>query len=173
MSHVISEFVGVFSPLFPARPRIWGENEICYFASWGSPHFEQWSPKSLGKGMAGAEVAVIGLARQFAKDGYKVTVFCDPGKDAGEYEGVLYMPYNTVNWSDTFNILILWRAPYFPDRHIKAKHLYVDFHDVVSQANWTDSGMSKVEKFFFKSKDHRSMLPDLPDEKAIVIGNGI
>ncbi len=154
-------------------PRIWADNEIAYFASFGSPHFEQWSGKSLSKGIGGSETAVIELARRWVRKGYKVTVYCDPREDEGEIDGVTYKPYYTINWKDKFNILILWRHPYFLDRVESAKKIFLDMHDVCSQLDFTPERMAKVDKVFFKSNYHRKMIPQLPDEKAAVIGNGI
>ena len=151
----------------------WGSKTICYYASWGQEHFEPWSAKSMGSGVGGSETAVIELARQWAKKGYKVTVYGDPREDEGEYEGVSYRPWYEMNWQDEFNILILWRSPHLLDLPIKAKKVFMDLHDVSSQLDWTPERMKKVDKVFFKSKYHRSMLPKLSDEKARVISNGI
>lgn len=155
------------------KPRTWGKRKIAYFASGGGEHFEQWSPKSLQKGIGGSETAVIKLAEEWAKKGWKVTVFCDCGEEAGEYGGVTYKPWYELNWKDKFNILILWRSPHLLDQKIKANKIMMDLHDVASQIDWTEERMAKISKVFFKSQYHRSMLPKLPDEKAAIISNGI
>lgn len=155
------------------EPRVWGEKEIAYYASWGTEHFEQWSGKSLSKGIGGSETAVIELARRWVAQGYKVTVYGDPREDEGEIEGVTYRPWYEINWNDTFNILILWRSPHLLDRPIKAKKIFMDLHDVASQLDWTEPRMERVNKVFFKSKFHRSMIPKLSEEKVRIISNGI
>lgn len=155
------------------EPRTWADNEIAYYASMGGEHFEQWSGKSLARGIGGSETAVVRLAEEWVKKGYKVTVYGDPRDDEGEINGVIYKPYYQINWKDKFNILILWRHPYFLDRVESASQLFVDLHDVASQLDWTDERMKKVDKVFFKSKYHRAMVPKLPEEKARVISNGI
>lgn len=155
------------------EPRVWRKDEIAYYASFGGEHFEQWSGNSLSKGIGGSETAVIRLAEEWVKKGYKVTIFGDPREDEGEINGVTYRPYYEINWKDKFNILILWRSPYFIDRVESAKKLFIDLHDVCSQLDFTPERMDKLDKVFFKSKYHRSMLPKLPDSKAVVIGNGI
>lgn len=156
-----------------SKPRVWEKNEIAYYASWGAEHFEEWSPKSLGSGIGGSETAVIELAKRWAKDGYKVTVYGDPRDNAGEHDSVTYRPWYEINWNDSFNVLILWRAPHLLDKEVKARHLYYDAHDIESQLNWTDERMKKIDKVFFKSKWHRGHVPKLPDSKAVVIHNGI
>lgn len=155
------------------EPHVWGEKDIAIYASFGAEHFEQWSPKSFQKGIGGSETAVIELARRWVKLGYNVTVYGDPREDEGVYEGVTYKPYYTMNWKDQFNILILWRSPHLIERVVSAKRLFMDLHDIASQLDWTDERMKRIDKVFFKSQAHRKMLPKLPDEKAVVISNGI
>jgi hypothetical protein len=155
------------------EPRTWGDNEIAYYASMGGEHFEQWSGNSVNKGIGGSETAVIRLAEEWVKKGWSVTIYGDPRDEEGEINGVTYRPYYEINWKDKFNILILWRHPYFLDRVESAKKLYVDLHDVASQLDWTPERMDKVDKVFFKSKYHRNMIPKLVDKKARVISNGI
>lgn len=155
------------------EPRTWDKDEICIYASWGAEHFEQWSPKSLDSGIGGSETAVIELAKQFAKNGWKVTVYGDPREDEGIYENVSYRPFYELDWKDQFNILVLWRSPHLLDKDIHAKKLYMDLHDIASQLDWTEERMAKVDKVFFKSNYHRNMLPKLPDSKAQVVSNGV
>jgi tetratricopeptide (TPR) repeat protein len=156
-----------------AEPKKWGPKSIVYYASWGAEHFEGWSPKSLKKGIGGSERAVIELASRFAKRGYEVTVYGDPRDDEGVYEGVTYRPWYEINWNDEFNTLILWRSPHLLDLPLKAKKLYMDMHDICSQLDFTEERMKKLDKVFFKSKYHRSMLPKLPESKAVIISNGL
>lgn len=155
------------------KPKKWGGKSIVYFASWGAKHFEKWSPKNLGSGIGGSETAVIELSRAWAKLGFDVTVYGDPKEDAGIYEGVIYRPWYECNWNDEFNILILWRSPHLLDRDIKAKKIWYDAHDVESNLNWTPERVEKIDKVFFKSKYHRSQVPNLPNDKVAVISNGI
>ncbi len=105
--------------------------------------------------------------------GYKVTVFGHPRENTGTYEGVEYRPWYEINWNDTFNVLILWRSPHLLDRDIKARRIYMDLHDVANQLDWSEPRMQKIDKVFFKSLFHRRMIPKLPDDKAVVISNGI
>ncbi len=155
------------------EPKVWDSKSIVYYASWGTEHFEEWSPKSLEKGIGGSETAVIELARRWAQMGYKVTVFGDPRDNEGVYEGVEYRPWYEINWNDQFYTLILWRSPHLLDRNIKAYNLYMDLHDVASNLDWTPERVKKIDRVFFKSQFHRRMIPNLPDSKVAVISNGI
>lgn len=152
-------------------PRKWGKKEIAYYAVAG---IEEWTSENLEKeGLGGSESAVARLAKEWADMGYKVTVYNDCGSKAGVYDGVAYKPHFTMNWHDNFNILILWRNPRLLDRDIKAKKLIVDLHDIASPLDWPEERTDRVDKVFFKSEWHRKNLPNIPDKKAVVIGNGI
>lgn len=155
------------------EPKKWGEKDIVFYGSWGAPHFESWDENNLKKGIGGSETAIIELSKYWAKDGWNVTVFCETPENHDTPEGVHYRHWSEINWKDEFNILILWRSPHLLDKDIKAKHLFMDLHDIASQLDWTEPRMQKIDKVFFKSNWHRSHIPKLPDEKAVVISNGI
>jgi len=153
------------------RSRIWEDKEICYFANFGSKHFEKWDGNSLAKGIGGSETAVISLSEKWTKLGYKVTVYGDPKKPC-TINGVKYLPWFYYNKSDKFNIFIQWRNAILAPV-TKANKFYVDLHDVVAQVDYSEEIMDGVDGIFFKSQYHRDMLPDLPEDKAIIVGNGI
>jgi hypothetical protein len=155
------------------EPRKWGEKTIVYYASFGGKFFEEWNAESLKSGIGGSETAVIQLAKRWQKLGYEVTVFCDCGDKQGIYEGVIYRPYWEINWNDTFDTLILWRSPHLLDLDIHAKKIFMDLHDVASNLDFTPERVKKLTKVFFKSQYQRKMLPNVPDEKAVIISNGI
>jgi tetratricopeptide (TPR) repeat protein len=152
-------------------PRKWKDNEICYFANFGGKHFEKWDSKSLQKGIGGSETAVIELAKEWTELGYKVTVYGDP-EYLGEQGGVTYLPWYYFNRGDKFNIFIQWRGASLAPV-VKAQKFYVDLHDVVTQVDYSKEIMNAIDGVFFKSEYHRKMLPSLPDEKALIVGNGI
>lgn len=154
-----------------STPRTWAENEICYFANSGGKHFEEWSGKSLDKGIGGSETAVIKLAEEWTKLGYKVTVYGDPGKDKGEINGVLYLPYFHFNPRDNFNIFIQWRMGALAGR-VKAKKFLVDLHDIWNGVDYKELAPF-IDKFIVKSKYHRKCAPEIPDDKFLIVGNGI
>jgi tetratricopeptide (TPR) repeat protein len=155
-------------------PKEWADNEIVYYASWGNKHFEEWTPDNLQKGIGGSESAVIYLAKEWVKLGYKVTVYCDCGDKGGDYDGVTYKHYNLVNFNDKFSTIIFWRSPHLLDiKNLTAKRIFMDLHDIASMEHWTPERVAKVDKIFFKSRWHRRNLPNVPNSKAVVIGNGI
>lgn len=151
-------------------PKTWGSDEVVIFCGAG---WEQWSPKNVSKGIGGSEEAVIYLSKELAKLGWKVTVFADPQHDAGYYDGVNYVPYYFINWSDTFNVFISWRQIGVFDMNVKAKKTYLWNHDIQNPTTYTKERVEKIDKVIFLSKWHRSNVPDLPEEKVMYSTNGI
>lgn len=160
--------VNLRNNFMPART--WGEDEIAIYCG---PGWEAWSPKNLSKGIGGSEEAVIYMGKELAKLGWKVTVFADPQDDAGEYDGVKYVPHYTVNWNDNFNILISWRQIGLFDMAVKAKKIYLWNHDIQNPMEYTPERVSKIDKVMFLSKWHRSNVPNLAEDKVMYTGNGL
>lgn len=164
------EFMKKVMNSFP--PKKWEDKTIVYFASFYEPHFEEWNGDSIKTGIGGSESAVIYLAEQWVKNGYKVVVYCDTPTDI-VINGVEYIKYWKINWKDEFDTFILWRMAQMLDLPITAKRLFLDMHDVAYHQVFTDYRISRVDKVFFKSRAHRGQVPQLPDDKAVVISNGI
>jgi len=154
------------------KPRTWKDNEICYFANFGNKHFEKWDATSLKDGIGGSETAVIKLSEEWTKLGYKVTVYGDPKNGPTEINGVTYLPWYYFNKGDKFNIFIQWRMSNLAPI-IKCKKFLIDLHDIVSQADYPKEIINAVDKIMVKSEHHREFLPDVPDDKIMVVGNGI
>lgn len=153
-----------------ATPRIWKEDEICYFANFGQTHVEKWDGNSVKKGIGGSETAVIRLSEEWVKQGYKVTVYGDPIKEI-TVNGVDYVPFYKFNQKDCFNIFIQWRNPVMAGK-VSAKKFMVDLHDVTHSSTFIDK-IDSIDKFFVKSNFHKSQLEDIPQEKILVVSNGI
>lgn len=149
-------------------PRAWKSNEVCYYATFGQAHFEQWGPANLETGIGGSETAVIQLAKEWVKDGYQVVVYCDCGKQEGLHDGVLYLPYFKFNPRDNFNIFINWRSNHLAGK-IKAKKFLIDLHDLFSADLLKNN--NQYDYLMVKSKYHRELAKDIPNVK--IISNGI
>lgn len=154
-----------FSP-----PRVWGDNEVCFFANFARPHFEKWSPDSLKTGIGGSETAVIELAKRWSEKGYKVTVYGDPVSE-GNYDGVAYLSYIKFDHRDYFNIFIQWRSAFMVP-NIKAKKVLIDLHDMYNPIDLVEAE-NHVDYFMFKSNYHKELTSALDTNKCEVIGNGI
>lgn len=153
------------------EPKIWGKDEICYFANFNKEHFEKWGPSSLEKGIGGSETAVIQLSQEWAKLGYKVTVFGDPGKEEGEYDGVTWLPYYKFNPRDKFNIFIQWRDNYLAGK-ISCKKFIVDLHDIWFPQTYLEK-LDSIDRIMVKSSYQRDLGEGIPKGKFEVISNGI
>jgi len=151
-------------------PRVWGDKEVAIYCG---PGFEKWSPKSLAKGLGGSEEAVVYNSIELAKLGWKVTVYGDPQEDAGEYDGVTYLPHYAVNWRDQFNIFVGWRQIGVFDLPLQTKKAYLWSHDIQNPMTYTPERVAKVDKFMFLSQWHRDNVPALPDDKVMLTKNGI
>jgi tetratricopeptide (TPR) repeat protein len=152
-------------------PKVWGSKEICYFASLGGKHFEEWGPSSLDTGIGGSETAVIKLSKYWVSKGYQVTVYGDPGSEMGKHDGVIYLPHYMFNMNDYFNIFIQWRSSFLADK-IKAKTFLVDMHDLYNPVDLVESE-PYVDKFMFKSEYHAGITSAIETDNYEVIGNGI
>ena len=162
----------VLSVQFKHMPtRVWGDKEITYYCP---RSVEPWSPKSLKEGgIGGSETAVINLAKEWAKQGYKVTVYNWCSTDEGTYDGVEYVNFWNFNWKDDFNILISWRYPELFDIDVSAKFKAVDVHDVMSPADFLPSRLDKIDKIFVKTRAHADCFPNIPEEKFAFANNGL
>jgi len=153
------------------QPRRWKENEICYFANFGTKFFEKWDDSSLESGIGGSETAIISLSKRWAKMGYKVTIYGDP-LNKGTRDGVTWLPWYYFNIKDSFNIFIQWRGWQLSGK-VKSKRFYVDLHDIYSTIDIKNEQVQAVDKFMVKSDYHRKLGLSLPEDKVLVISNGI
>lgn len=159
---------GVRSALYP--PKVWPQHSIVFFCG---PTSEEWGPDMLDKGIGGSEEAIIYLSRTMSKLGWNVTVYCDreqPLEDHGSW-----LPWHTFNPKDKFDVLVAWRsAAFFSSQAIQARLKCVDLHDTpIGSATIKPEDAAEVDKFFFKSKVQREMAENVPDDKVVIISNGI
>jgi len=151
-------------------PREWRGNEIAIYCG---PGFEQWSPKSVAKGVGGSEEAVINMARELTKLGWEVTIYADPMEEAGDYDGAHWLPHYHLNLKDYFNVFIAWRQIGLFDFPIKAMKKYCWNHDIQSPLHYTKERVEKVDRVMFLSKWHRDNVPSLAEDKVLITANGI
>lgn len=159
----------------------------------------QWNPELFKtKGFGGSEEAVIHLAREYAKQGWEVTVYNNCGhKSVNEIftdKGVIkntpkpkdmdttvdiqvyqvtYKPFWEWNYRDKQDVVILWRWAKPLDAEINAPKIFLDLHDVIPEGELNEKRMARVTKVFVKTKFHRSLFPNVPDNKFAVVPNGM
>ena len=135
--------------------------------------WEMWNPESAKTGIGGSEEAVIYLSKELQKLGWKVKVYGNHGTEAKDYDGVMYVPFWEWSPSEETDVFIAWRDVSLMDMDIKAKKRYVWLHDTNSAADFTEDRLKKIDKVIVLSKYHRSLYPNLPDDKVVLSANGI
>jgi tetratricopeptide (TPR) repeat protein len=154
----------------------WPKGSVVFFCG---PSYEEWGPEYLDQGMGGSEEAVIYLSRALAKAGHEVTVYnqrTKPWVDAHKDEKPdsprpVYLPWTEINPNDTFDVFVAWRNP-TGCREVTARKILCDLHDIIDVAV-VYANLPYVDAYLFKSQWHRQLYPEVPDDKAVVIGNGI
>lgn len=135
---------------------------------------EEWTPKTAKeKGIGGSEEAIIHLSKRLAERGWNVTVYNNCGAEPLEFDGVQYKPLWSFNQKDKQDVVVLWRSLVLAEHDINTDKLYIDLHDVISPLEMTEKRMKNVTKIFVKSNFHRSLFPDVADDKFVVVPNGI
>lgn len=132
-----------------------------------------WDARAVEEGIGGSEEAVINLAQQWKNAGYTVTVYNNCGHEVTVHNGVTYAPFWTWNYRDKTDVTILWRHPKMLDYEINSPKIYVDLHDVIKAGEFNEKRLKKVTKIFVKSNAHRILFPHVPDDKFVIVPNGI
>lgn len=165
---IISQFIQEYTPI-----KTWTQKEIAIYCG---PGYTVWNPDFLKENngesfIGGSEEAVIYAAKELTNQGYKVTVYGDPGTE-GIYDGVEYLNYFKFNPRDQFNILMAWRQPAFFENTYNAKKTYLWLHDVPNPMDYNEKRLKNITKILVLSKAHRILLPTVPDEKFMLTSNG-
>lgn len=153
------------------EPRVWPKRSVVIYT--GASPVGEWGPWSLQDGIGGSEEAIVRLSRQLAAKGYDVTVYSNPGIAQGDYSGVQWKNYWEMDTRDTFDIFVAWRSPWLFDADIKARKVYLWLHDVMEPGEFTPERLAKIHKVIVLSKYHRSLFPNIPDDKIMLSANGI
>lgn len=134
----------------------------------------EWNPEmAKTKGIGGSEEAVINLSKEWVKQGYNVTVYNSCGTEQMICDGVVYKPFWEFNIKDKQDIMIVWRHPKILDYDLNVGKIFVDVHDVIPKGEFNEKRLEKIEKILLKTNFHRSLFPNVPDEKIAVIPNGM
>ena len=148
--------------------------DIAYFCGYTE---HEWNPDLFKtKGFGGSEEAVINLSKELVKAGYNVTVYNNCGIEEMERDGVKYKPFWSFNYNDKWDKIIFWRSARLVDGFIREKidypEIYIDLHDVISEGELNEARLKRIKKIFVKTKAHKAIFPNVPDEKFAVIPNG-
>ena len=139
-----------------------------------APTIEVWNPQSVeAKGIGGSEEAVVWLSRLLHQRGWNVTVYCNCGQQEKLYHGVSWKPCWMWNRSDKQDVTVIWRFPELAALEINSDKVIVDLHDVISEAEFPPETLQRIHQIFVKSRFHRSLFPSIPDDKFVIVPNGI
>lgn len=134
----------------------------------------EWTPEvAEKKGVGGSEEAVIHLAKRWQKAGWNVTVYNSCGYKERIFNGVTYKPFWMFNYRDKWNVLIMWRHPMIADYAMNADVVLLDLHDMLPPEELTVERVKDITKICVKSQFHRSVYPNVSDDKFAIIPNGI
>lgn len=147
-----------------------GGRDVSFFCYQTS---ENWSPDSLETGIGGSEEAVIHLASQFEEKGWNPTVYNSIGTREKRFGRQSWKPFWAFNPRDREDAVIAWRTPMAFEHDVNAPCRLVDLHDVLPEPEFTTKRLSRISKICVKSNYHRSLYPNVPDEKFEVIGHGV
>jgi len=154
-------------------PKKWADNSIVWYCG---NSLEDWDGNSIKNGgIGGSETAVIELSKRQAKAGKEVTVYnrCGAPAEGEMIDGVLYKNFWQYNQEDELDTIILWRSPRLVDHVKHAKKIIVDMHDVSNDGLFTKERLDKIDKVHVKTNYHKGLYPSIPEEKFVVVGNGI
>jgi predicted O-linked N-acetylglucosamine transferase (SPINDLY family) len=147
-----------------------GRDMVFYCADSG----EIWDPQSAReKGVGGSEEAVLWLSRLLHQRGWNVTVYANCGLQEKDHDGVAWKPYWMWNFRDKQDVTVLWRHPEQMMYEINSDAVIVDLHDVIPEDDFTRDRLRRIDRILVKSRFHRSLYPRIPDEKFVIIPNGI
>jgi glycosyltransferase involved in cell wall biosynthesis len=125
------------------------------------------------RNIGGSEEAVIYLTQLLADKGWNITVYNNCGHKEVKCGNVTYKPFWEFNYRDKQDVVILWRSPVAANYAINSPKIYVDLHDVIPDGEFTSDRMSRITKVFVKSEFHKSLFPSVPEDKFVIIPNGI
>lgn len=145
--------------------------DISYYCGMTSHEWNAEMAKT--KGIGGSEEAVVNLSKQWAKQGYNVTVYNSCGVEQMVSDGVTYKPFWEFNIKDKTDILVVWRHPKMLDYDLNAGKVFVDLHDVLPKGEFNEKRLQKIDKVLVKTEFHKSLFPNIPDNKFAVIPNGM
>jgi len=127
-----------------------------------------------GRGVGGAELALMSLAEQFAKFGHSVTIYNDP-RIAGIHQGVSYEPLRAWNHADERDVAILFRAPHYTFGAARGKRIFWSC-DQYTVGNYATDVFPYVDKVVTISDFHAEYFKSqyqLPSHMLETIGLGV
>jgi glycosyltransferase involved in cell wall biosynthesis len=133
----------------------------------------EWSPDSLKEGIGGSEEAIIHLSRLLSDKGWNVEVYNNCGHTEKKFGKVRFKPFWSFNCRDKQDVVVLWRTPRMAEHKINSDKIIIDLHDVIQPGEFNQKRLAQIDKVFVKSEFHKSLFPNVPEDKFVVVPNGI
>lgn len=153
------------------RAKKWEEGSIVFYVG---DRKEPLAHDSLKEGISGSYTAVVYLSKEWVKLGYKVTIYSPCEGKEGVYEGVEYKNYYYFNPYDTFDVLIVLQHPYLLKLPVKARKVFLEWQDVLGNEKvYPREKLARFDKIFAKSQFQRQLMPFMPDDKFVIVTNGV
>jgi hypothetical protein len=150
--------------------KTWDSGTLVYYCGNSMVKF---SPRS--KDLGGSEQAAVEVAKRLKRSGNWKEVYVYGNVYPGVYDGVVYKSFEEFDVNNKFDDIILWRAwgvRSLPQ--IKANRVFIDLHDnTYPQFLPAELINQKVSKVFVKSQTHANLFPQIPQEKFVIVPNGI
>jgi len=100
---------------------------------------EAWAPPKLDEtGLGGSETAVVKIAERFARDGWRVDVYGNPGKYEGEHADVGYWDAGRLGTAEATDVLVSWRQPGAHTLPVRSRARLLWCHDHNGGPGWAE-----------------------------------
>jgi len=134
-----------------------------------------WGPPGKEKGVGASEKMVYEAARRLVKQGHNVQVYCRLNRPEGVCEeGINWYYSGRFNPSIYRDVVVVWRVPqYVSQVPLECGKCFVWMHDVGDNNVWDQRLLTRIDKVFFLSEYHRSLHPNVPNDKVYLTRNGI
>lgn len=147
-----------------------GQNDlalVCFYT------LTPWWEGHLPDGTAGAEEAMVSVARALSDLGWNVTVYNNCGGVRRMIGRVRYVPLPLYNPYHSCAVTILWRSAEPLSHRRRSRKTYLWLHNVAGPDELPPRYLHRLEKILVLSQFHKSTLPNIADDKVLVSCNGI
>lgn len=132
----------------------------------------QWYDGSMPDGTAGAEEAVVYMARYLVQQGWRVLVY-NNCREKRVVHGVTYCPQWSYNPYRHADVTVVWRSWEVLQEPLGSRKTYMWLHNVEPWEHVPPRILRHMDKAIFVSRFHRNTWRGLPDERVFVTRNGI
>ena len=124
-------------------------------------------------GSGGAEEAVLWLSQLLCQRGWNVEIYSGCVAEEKQYGEVVWKPLAAWNVGDPRDVVFLWRFPTQLKFQVNARAVYLELQETIPPDGLTPERLARVTRIFIKSKFHRSAYPHIPEDKFVIVPNGI